>query len=397
VKSKSSRSLWAIRYREARGHAIVLACISWIAAAVIVLASPGRRDLMGHLKGADFVHFYTLGRIALTGQTSALYDGPAQHRLQTQWLPESAGDSFVPVYPPQTALLFAPLAWFPYGVAALLWAAATAAVYALVVRTAWRPARAALTDTTFVIAAAAGFPPFWSLVLHGQTTTLPLIGFCLGWLALERRRPFLAGLALGIVAIKPQFGLVLAAVAVICAEWALVAGVIASVALQTAAAGLVLGSSVVSAYLATVRQLPQLSPLLEPKPYQLHSIRAITSLIPWVGTPIWLLLSAVVIWQSVRVWRSAYPVRVRLGVLIVATVLVSPHLTIYDAAVLVLPLLWIGGWIETEGCLDLSATFWPAVYWLFVTFFVPTALFIRVQISVLVLGWLYVKVTKALA
>ncbi len=392
--AKASRSLWAMRYREARGHAVILACLLWLAAAVIVGAGPGRRDLFGHLKGTDFVHFYTLGRIALHGPVAALYDGSAQHQLQSQWVPESESDSYVPVYPPQTALLFALFAWLPYGAGALAWAAVTATVYALAIRAAWRPTRAALSDVTFVVAAAAGFPPFWSLVLHGQTTTFPLIGFCLGWLALERGRSLLAGLALGLLAIKPQFGLVLAAVTLAAAEWAILVGVIVSVAAQLAAAMVLLGSDVVRAYIETLRQLPQLSKLLEPKPYQLHSIRAVTNLIPWVGTPLWLLLSGLVIWQALKVWRTTAPVRVRYGVMMIASVLVSPHLTIYDATVLALPLIWLGGWIEQEGRSRLAARYWPAVYWLVVTFLIPTALFIRLQVSVLVLAWLFVLVTR---
>jgi hypothetical protein len=77
-------------------------------------------------------------------------------------------------------------------------------------------------------------------------------------------------------------------------------------------------------------------------------------------------------------------------------VLVSPHLTIYDATVLVLPLLWLGGWVETEARPDLVAAFWPMVYWLFVAFFLPAALFIRVQISVLLLGWMFLTVTRSI-
>jgi alpha-1,2-mannosyltransferase len=393
----SSRSVWAIRYREARGHAIVLASISWLAAAVIVFGTPGYRDLVGHLKGADFVHFYTLGRIALNRSTGTLYDAQAQHQVQAQLVPDSVGDFFVPVYPPQTALIFAPFSVFSYGVATLLWAAVTSLLYAWVVRKAWRPASAALPDTTFLLAAAAGFPPFWSLVLHGQTTVVPLIGLCLGWIALERRQPFLAGLAFGLLAIKPQLGLVLAAVVLVCGEWSLLAGGIVSVAMQTGLVWLVMGADVIVAYVRTLTQLRELAPMLEPRPYQLHSIRAVTNLLPsWVGTTIYLLLSLAVTWQAIRVWRREMPVRVRLGVLVLATVLVSPHLTIYDATVLVLPLIWIGGWIAARGRTDIATTFWTAVYWLVVTLFIPTALFIRIQISVFVLGWLFLKVTTGL-
>jgi hypothetical protein len=393
----SRRSLWSIRYREARGHAVILACISWLAAAVIVFGRPGDRDLVGHLKGADFVHFYTLGHIALSRQYPQLFDQQAQHELQAQLVPDSSGDLFVPIYPPQTALIFAPFAMFSYGIAALLFAAANVLIYGVVVRAAWRPARSVLSDSTFVIAATAGFPPFWSLVLHGQTTAFPLAGFCLGWLALEERRPFLAGLALGLITIKPQFGLVLAVVAVVCGEWSLVAGVLASIAAQMAVVWLVMGQAEIASYLQMLRRLPEVSAMLEPRPYQLHSIRAITNLLPSrIGTPLWALASAAAIVQAVRVWRLAQPVAVRFGVLILATVLVSPHLTIYDATVLVLPLLWIGAWIAGADRRDLAAMFWPATYWLVVTLFIPTALFIRVQISVIVLGWMFVKLTSGL-
>jgi hypothetical protein len=86
---------------------------------------------------------------------------------------------------------------------------------------------------------------------------------------------------------------------------------------------------------------------------------------------------------------------VRLGLLIVATVLVSPHLTIYDATVLALPLLWLGAWVGTEPRADRPAMYWSTVYWLFVTLLLPTALLIRVQISVLILGWLFLTVSWA--
>jgi hypothetical protein len=393
----SKRSLWSIRSREARGHAVILACISWLAAAVIVFGRPGDRDLVGHLKGADFVHFYTLGRIALDRQYPELFDQQAQHELQAQLVPDSAGDLFVPIYPPQTALIFAPFAMFSYGIGALLFAATNVLLYALIVRAAWLPARSVLSDATFVIAATAGFPPFWSLVLHGQTTAFPLAGFCLGWIALERQRPFLAGLALGLITIKPQFGLVLAVVAVVCGEWWLVAGVVASVAAQMAVVWLVMGPAEIIDYLQMLRRLPEVSAMLEPRPYQLHSIRAITNLLPSrIGTPVWALASAATIVQTVRVWRRAHPVAVRFGVLVLATVLVSPHLTIYDATVLILPLIWIGGWLAASDRPDLAATFWPATYWLVVTLFIPTALFIRVQLSVIVLAWMFVTLTSAL-
>lgn len=392
-----STSFWTIRYGEARTQAILVACISWVAAAVIIFGSRGDRDLLGHLKGADFVHFYTLGRIVLADQTAALYDADAQHRLQADWVPASAPDFFLPVYPPQTALLFTPFARLSYGIAALLWAATTIVTYTLVVRSAWRPGRDVLPDSLFIVAAAAGFAPFWSLVLHGQTTTVPLLGFCLGWQALERNRRFLAGLALGLVAIKPQLGLALTVVIVACGEWAILSGLLAAAALQTACVWFVMGPNVLWDYFRTMQQLPRFAALLEPKPYQLHSIRAITRLVPgWWESAAWVLLSLAVVWRCLRAWKAEVPVAARMGVLVLASVLVSPHLTVYDATVLVLPILWLGTWIQRELPRQ-AAGFWPFVFWLYVTLLIPTAVLVRVQVSVLVLGWLFVNVTRRAA
>jgi hypothetical protein len=87
-----------------------------------------------------------------------------------------------------------------------------------------------------VLAAAAAFPPFWSLVLYGQITILILRHS--GWLAGARTgRHYLAGVAFGLLALKPQFGIPLAAIVVACGEWRMLAGAVTSVVAQAAACG----------------------------------------------------------------------------------------------------------------------------------------------------------------
>ena len=78
------------------------------------------------------------------------------------------------------------------------------------------------------------------------------------------------------------------------------------------------------------------------------------------------------------------------GVLLLATVFVNPHLFLYDATVLVLPVLWIGGWLEQTNW-PFGRAWWQAVYGLSVMLLLPTAPLIGVQISVVFLGWLLVR------
>jgi alpha-1,2-mannosyltransferase len=395
--TRRHRSFWAVGYREARGHAILCGLLMWAVAIGFAVSGRGYRSIAGPLKGADFVHFYTLGRTALAGRADQLYDADAQYRRQTALVPDSNGDQFVPVYPPQTALLFAPFSVWSYGASLALWEFTTIALYGWVVYNAWKPSRRSIPDGMFVLAATAAFPPFWKLVLYGQTTIVPLVALYLGWRALERRRSYLAGIAFGLLAVKPQFGLVLAVVVLTCGEWTMLAGAVTSVLLQAAIVAFAMDPRALWDFGATILHLPQIATLLEPKPYEMHSVQAITSLLPaWAAQPAWMIASLALCFRAVKTWRTDAPVAVRLGVVVLASALVNPHLTVYDATVLVLPLIWLGGWIEANADQyhEVRAIFWPGVCWLCLAFLVPLAYVIKIQCSVLLMLWLFYKVSS---
>jgi hypothetical protein len=384
----SRQPLWAVSAKEARVHASILAAVLWGLAAVMLLR-PGPLDGLGKVKGADFVHFYTLADAGLRGDSAILYDRAALHRRQTELVPASAGDEFVPIYPPQTALLMSPLARLPYGTAALAWAAFTALVFAFAVRVAladWPPG----PERSLAAIAAIAFPPFWNLVLHGQSTAFPLAGFAIALASFRRGRSFLAGLALSLLAIKPQFAPVVAVLALWNGQGMLIAGGLVGVALQVAVTGAVLGWRVWNDYALALWNSAAATDLLEPRPYQLHSIKALTRLLPGpLDLVVWLVAAAVVAVVAARVWRRDAPLDVRFGVLILACVLASPHLTVYDATVLAMPLLSLGRWFETDGGPTGARAHWALTYWLYPVLLIPTALFAGVQASVILMAILF--------
>ena len=283
------------------------------------------------VEGGGLCTLLPIGALARSHQPEALYDFAALHRAQVSLVPASAPELFVPVYPPQTALFFAPFSVFPFRQATLLWNLVTLAAFALIVRRAWRPVAGLLPDSPFVIAAAAAFPPFWSLMLHGQTTALVLVAFSAGWLALERQRSFLAGMAFGLLLVKPQFAIPLAVLVLAFREWKMLAGAVTSIVLQVVSTAILLGTSVLVTYVKFIPVILKNSDMLEPKHYQNHSLRALTRLTPaWMDLPLWLILCAAVLATLVSVWKTSAPMRVRFGLVILASVLVSPHLLIYD-------------------------------------------------------------------
>jgi alpha-1,2-mannosyltransferase len=374
---------WPRSPRHARKQAMILATLLWITAAVIGFAGPGDRGIAGPLKGADFVHFYTLGHLAATQQVDTIYDMKALHEAQVALVPDSKPDHYPTVYPPHAALLFIPFSGWSYLPALLIWSLVTIALYGLIVWSGWRHVSGQLSDRRLILAAAAAFPPFWNLILYGQITILILIAFWLGWLALERGRAYLAGAAFGLLALKPQFGIPLAAIVLACGEWRMLVGAVSSVAAQAAFIWLAMGSSVFGAFAATLRVTLTYADWLESKPFMSHSLRTVTRLLPnGIGVPLWLMLSAIVLWHTVRVWKSNAPVRVRLGVVMLASLLVNPHVIVYDVALLALPLLWFGAYmLEPERHQDAPA-FGVLVYWLFAALFIPTAAVIGIQASV---------------
>jgi hypothetical protein len=166
---------------------------------------------------------------------------------------------------------------------------------------------------------------------------------------------------------------------------------------QLAAVVITMGTQAIIAYAATVASLPRIASVLEPDAWRMHSLKTLTNLMPPpLASWLWLGLSAVVVVLTVRAWRSRAPTLAKFGLLVMASALINPHLFVYDAVVLVLPLLWIGGWIEREHRAD-AVWYGPAVYGLCALLLIPTAGVVLVQGSVIALTWLFVRVATGVS
>src|ERR1051325_1824043 len=91
------RQWWEPTAAEARTHATLCSLVLWAVAAVILFAGSGYRSISGPLKGADFVHFYTLGHVKAANAAALLYDSEALYRLQTMLVPESAPERYLEI------------------------------------------------------------------------------------------------------------------------------------------------------------------------------------------------------------------------------------------------------------------------------------------------------------
>lgn len=327
-----------------RAHALLLGICLWTVW-IAGISTPGPIDRSGLLEGADFLQFQAFGSLA--GASDRLYDPATFAQRAATLAPEADDLTYLPIYGPQLALLFAPFASLSYGTALAVWWLLSALVYAGCV---WRiqrrlPALAGHGRSVALLAAAN--PAFFALIGYGQIAVLGLLCMTIAWEALDRDARFVAGLAIGSLAYKPQLGLAAAVVLVGAREWRIVTGAAVGAATQFALAAWLLGPDVIVEYVGVVASLTQLAPVLGHKLHQMHSLKSFFSaLLPGgLALALWIPAVCVALASGLRVWRCDAPLALRFALLLLITALVNPHQYVYDLVLLVPAQLALASWI----------------------------------------------------
>ncbi|HYK49306.1 MAG TPA: glycosyltransferase family 87 protein, partial [Terriglobales bacterium] len=337
--------------KRIRIHALLLAVCLWTVYAVD-LSTPGLLDRNGLVKGTDFLHFYALGTLALQDRGDLLYDMRAQAELVKKLVPQAPDSLYVSLYGPQVSLFFASFARLPYGSALVAWLALNILIYAFCCHAVWKTCPYLQSYPWTVLTFAIAFPGFFHLLAWGQTSGVALLFFTLAYLALQRNQKLLAGLAIGSLIFKPQLVLAAAVVFILAREWKAIAGALVAASVQLVAGFLHYGANVMRTYWWALTHVRGVSALLEPRLYQTHSLRSFWSLLlPWprVAFALYIFTAIAVLALAVRCWKSGASLQVRYAALLLATVLVSPHLTVYDLVILAPAFMLLGDWALAHG------------------------------------------------
>ncbi len=351
VTNQSNLRNW-LTLRRLRAHGTILALCLW-SFYIWTLATPGLRDRNGNFKGTDFLHLYTLGSLAVGHRGADLYDMHAQAALAVQRMPEAAGPRYLPLYPPQVSILFAPFARLSYARALVLWWTLSAVVYGVCCYVIWRACPNLRKQGQTVAIVAVAFPAFFHLIAWGQTSALALACFTAMFFLLRDRREFFAGIVLGCLIFKPQLGVAAAVVFVAIGAWKTGLGAFVSAAAQLSAGVIYYGIEPLRQWLRMLSNVRALWPELEPKVYQTHSLRTFWSmLIPWPAFSfgLYLVSAAAVAGLTIACWRRGGNVALslRYAMLLFASVLVAPHLTVYDLVILAPAFLLLADWLIAQ-------------------------------------------------
>ncbi len=289
--------------------------------------------------GGDFIHFYVAALMAARGNIFDVYHTPA---FQSEIAKYIGANIYYWPYPPTFLIFLLPLSLFPYLPALFIWLALTLIIYLLIVH------HMAPRPITFLLTLA--FPATFYNILVGQNGFLTASCFGAGLILLEER-PFLGGIFLGLITYKPQFA-ILVMVALICGRhWRALWGA-ASSALGLAAISVALFGP--KAWLLFYRNLPVSMEFLRsaPRPKMISLFPSLLLLkdepaAAWILQGIMMLAAvAVLIWG----WRVGAP-PLRKALLVLLTLLFTPHAFYYDLTLLALPLAWIGWEGQTRGWL----------------------------------------------
>jgi len=284
----------------------------------------------------DFVNVWAAGRLVLDGTPALAYDWDIQKKVELAVLGQDFPGYFAWHYPPPFLFVASFLAQFPYAVAYAGWMAISVVPYLAVVR--------GIVGRPFGLVFAIAFPMVFSNTLVGQNgfLTAALIG---GTLYLMPVRPVLAGICLGMLSYKPQYGLLFPLVLIAAAQWRVfISAGVTTVALAFVS-WLAFGTE---SWQAFVHWMPMFSQaFLSEGKATWWKLQSLYSMVRFLGGPepfawaVHWVFTASVATVLVLMWRSRVPYTLKAAALATGTLLITPYLFMYDMVVLAIPVAFL--------------------------------------------------------
>ncbi len=345
-----------INQKRIRIWASLVSATYLIVFAVWLFNSTGLLDQRRLPIGTDFVAFYSASHAIKSGAPEKVFSPQYFHKLQIK-LVGSNIPFFAWHYPPTFLLAVYPLARLPYLAAFFLWVAVSFGLLAFTIRKQYA--------SSLTLPVLFSFPGTFQNFVHGQNGFLST--FCLGtglcWL---NSKPFLAGLAFGLLTYKPHFGLLVIPCLIAGKHWRACAGFFAS-ALTLMATTLALWGS--APWAEFFKNIPTANAILQsgavnwckmPTVYAALRLAGFDN--GWAaGLQLFAAITTVVL--VIRVWKTAYNIFIHGSVLITGTFLVSPFAFDYDLMITSFLITGLATKIKTDFATNKSLILWCLIFW----------------------------------
>lgn len=320
---------------RARLVALALLATALIAIVWLIGTSDGLNDRLNRPLGTDFASFYAAGTLVRDGLAAFAYD-PAVHFAREQAIFGGATQYYAFQYPPVFLLVSAALAQLPYLPALVVWQAATLVLYVLAIRAivsagGHSPLQGQAGPVWLLLALA--YPAVFINLGHGQNGFLTAALFA-GALAILDRRPLAAGVLIGLMIYKPQFGLMIPLVLAVTGRWRTVAAAGLTVAALIAVSLLVAGVDTWRAFMASTSFTRET--LLEQGDVGFFKMQSVFAWVRMWGGPValaYIVQGAVTLATAAALaalWlgKARYPIKA--AALLIGTLLATPFSLDYD-------------------------------------------------------------------
>jgi hypothetical protein len=299
---------------------------------VLVGALLGGHFLLGE-NGAplanDFVNVFAAGKLTLSGQAAAAYDWTLHKAAEVDAVGHDFANYYGWHYPPVFLPVAAALALLPYLAALILWLAATGALFALTLKH--------IVGARAGIIVALGFPATLWNIAAGQNgfLTAALIG---GTLGLLERHPVAAGMCLGLLSYKPQFGLLFPVVLFADRRWTALATATAVTITLAVLSWLVFGNAPWLGFLHGLSHTGKV--VLADGAADLSRLQSVYGFFREHGADSTLaageqmIATVTVAGALVVLWRSNAAYEMKAAALAAAAIVATPYVYIYDLTVL---------------------------------------------------------------
>lgn len=318
--------------------AVIIAVL--LAVVIVAVTARGADGVTGQV-GGDFPEFYGAGRIVADGDAEELYRPARQVEAQADLVAEDEkGQGVLFAYPAAVAGPYAALAQLDYRAAYLVNTAAMLAAFALAMFLL-RSRLSALRDRRFQLAGAAyalTFLPMFVGLTGGQNTGLTLLALACVWWGLETGQHRWAGLAAGVLLVKPQLAITVIGLLVLAGRWRAVQGAVAGAVVVWIASAMVAGPGWMSPWLdlATSIDTVDRGSNLPNEVSSLGVAQAILGRESSVAEVVGVTGAAVVAVVLILCLRRRRPVDdLTVALVLPSLLLIAPHALYYDAGLLV--------------------------------------------------------------
>ena len=298
--------------------------IGWIA------ISDGLVDRNGQPIGTDFSNVYAAGELTWQGRSTDAYVPSLQYAAEKAVFGGRDVGFYGWHYPPLFFAVAFVVASLPYAGGLVIWLAVSGAAYLAAIRAILPDPRTLLVATAFPAAILVN-------VGHGQNGffTAALLGAALHWLD---RRPLVAGMLIGLLCYKPQFGVLIPVALLAGGRWKVIGAAAITVAALVMISVATLGIGIWQAFADSMHFTQTI--VLEQGGTGWHKIQSIFSAARMWGAPVSVAyavqgslltaLAASLAW----LWHSDCAFELKAAALAVGSLLATPYVLDYDLVVL---------------------------------------------------------------